>query len=159
MRPRPTCIAAEGVVDASPEAVFAFLADLENHWLLTDRFVEVLTLERPMGGGPASGGTVRMRGPLGLGRTVRTRVVEAMPARVIAGTASVGERTEAAVRWTLAPSPRGTRVRLEATVERVGRAEWVLLAAGGRRWLERRFNSILQTLGRRVPVGRQGSSE
>jgi uncharacterized protein YndB with AHSA1/START domain len=144
-------IAAERVVAASPQVVFAFLADLENHWLLTDRFVEVLTLERPPGGGPAHGGTVRMRGPLGLGRTVRTRVVEALPARVIAGTASVGERTEAHVRWTLTPSsPRGTRVRLEATVERVGRAESVLLAAGGRRWLERRFISILETLARRV---------
>jgi uncharacterized protein YndB with AHSA1/START domain len=152
-------VAAEGVVDASPEAVFAFLADLENHWLLTDRFVEVLTLERPQEGGPARGGTVRMRGPLGLGRTVRTRVVEAMPASVIAGTASVDERTEAAVRWTLTPSPEGTRVRLEATVARVGRADLVLLAMGGRRWLEHRFNSILQTLAQRVPPGRQESSE
>jgi hypothetical protein len=145
-------------VGASPPDVFLFLADLENHWLLVDRFVEVLTLERPPGGGPARGGTVRMRGPLGLGRTVRTRVVEATPAKVIAGTASVGERTEARVRWTLTPSPRGTRVRLEATVERVGRAEWVLLAAGGRRWLDRRFTSILQTLARRVPGDGQDSS-
>ena len=146
----PTRIAAEGLVDASPQVVFAFLADLENHWLLADRFIEVLTLERPPGGGPARGGTVRMRGPLGLGRTVRTRVVEAAPATVIAGTASVGARTEAHVRWTLTPSSRGTRVRLEASVERVGRAELVLLAIGGRRWLERRFTSILQTLARRV---------
>ena len=159
MKRRPTRIAAEGVVEAWPESVFAFLADLENHWLLTDRFVEVLTLERPQEGGPATGGTVRMRGPLGLGRTVRTRVVEAMPASVIAGTASVGKGTEAAVRWTLTPSPGGTRVRLEATVERVGHADSVLLAVGGRRWLEDRFNSILQTLARRVPAGRQESSE
>lgn len=158
MRRGPTSIAADGVVDASPQVVFDFLADLENHWLLTDRFVEVLTLERPPGGGPARGGTVRMRGPLGLGRTVRTRVVEAAPAKVIAGTASVGERTEARVRWTLTPSSRGTRVRLEATVERVGHAELVLLAAGGRRWLERRFTSILQTLARRVPSDAQESS-
>ena len=64
-----TRIAAERVVAAPPRAVFSFLADLENHWLLTDRFVEVLTLERPADGGPAHGGTVRMRGPFGLGRT------------------------------------------------------------------------------------------
>ena len=153
-----TRIAAESVVDASPQVVFAFLADLENHWLLTDRFVEVLTLERPPGGGPARGGTVRMRGPLGVGCTVRTRVVETAPATLIAGTASVGERTEARVRWTLTPAPRGTRVRLEATVDRVGPAESVLLVVGGRRWLERRFISILQTLARRVAAGRQDSS-
>jgi uncharacterized protein YndB with AHSA1/START domain len=142
-------IAAERVVAASPQVVFTFLADLENHWLLTDRFVEVLTLERPPGGGPARGGTVRMRGPLGLGRTVRTRVVEAAPVSAIAGTASVGH-TEALVRWTLTPESGETRVRLEATVERLGRADGVLLAVGGRRWLERRFISILETLARRV---------
>jgi hypothetical protein len=153
-----TRIAAEGVVAASPPVVFAFLADLENHWLLADRFVEVLTLERPPGGGPASGGTVRMRGPLGLGRTARTRVVETVPVTAIAGTASVGSRTEASVRWTLSPAARGTRVVLEATVERLGRAEAVLLAAGGRRWLQRRFASILQTLARRLPGGGQDSS-
>jgi uncharacterized protein YndB with AHSA1/START domain len=151
-------IAAERVVAASPQVVFAFLADLENHWLLTDRFIEVLTLERPPGDGPAKGGTVRMRGPLGLGRTVRTRVVEAVPARAIAGTASVGRRTEAHVRWTLTPESRGTRVRLDATIERLGRAERVLLAAGGRLWLERRFVSILQTLARRIPGAGQDSS-
>jgi hypothetical protein len=144
-------IAAERIAAASPPVVFAFLADLENHWLLADRFVEVLMLERPPGGGPACGGTVRMRGPLGLGRTARTRVVEAVPESAIAGTAFVGRRTEARVRWTLTPAPGGTRVRLEATVERLGRPEALLLAAGGRRWLQRRFVSILQTLARRVP--------
>jgi hypothetical protein len=147
----PTRIAAERVVVASPRAVFAFLADLENHWLLADRFVEVLTLERPDGGGPAHGGTVRMRGPLGLGRTARTRVVEMHPDSWLAGTASVGNGTEALVRWTLMPEREGTRVRLEATVQRAGRLESLLLAAGGRRWLEQRFASILETLGRRLP--------
>jgi uncharacterized protein YndB with AHSA1/START domain len=151
-------IAAERVVAASPEALFSFLADLENHWLLADRFVEVLTLERPPGGGPAHGGTVRMRGPLGLGRTARTRVVDAQPPRSMAGTASVGGGTEALVRWTLTPVPEGTRVRLEATVLRAARMEAALLAAGGRRWLKRRFGSILETLARRVPHAAQVSS-
>lgn len=146
-----TRIAAEGVVPASPQAVFAFLADLENHWLLADRFVEVLTLERPAEGGPANGGTVMMRGPLGLGRRVQTRVVETHADTSLAGTASLGRDTEALVCWTLTDESDGTRVRLEATVQRAGRLEAVLLAAGGRRWLQRRFASILQTLARRVP--------
>lgn len=85
-------VAAERVVAAPLPAVFDFLADLENHWLLTDRFVEVLTLERPAGGGPAHGGRVRIRGPLGIVRTAETRVAEAHPPRWIAGTASVGGR-------------------------------------------------------------------
>jgi uncharacterized protein YndB with AHSA1/START domain len=155
---RATRIAAERVVAASPPVVFAFLADLENHWLLADRFVEVLTLERPPGGGPASGGTVKMRGPLGLRRTARTRVVEADPPRRIAGSALMGGRTEALVRWTLNPVGEGTLVRLEATVERVAALEAFLLAAGGRRWLERRFASILETLAGRVAGDTQASS-
>jgi hypothetical protein len=145
-----TRIAAERVVAASPPVVFAFLADLESHWLLTDRFVEVLTLERPPGGGPAHGGTVRIRGPLWLGRTARTGVVERDPPRSIAGSAVVGTGTEALVRWTLDPVGERTLVRLEATIERVAGLERLLLAAGGRGWLERRFTSILETLERRV---------
>jgi hypothetical protein len=73
------------------------------------------------------------------------------PDTSLAGTAAVGNGTEALVRWTLTPESDGTRVRLEATVQRVGWLESVLLAAGGRRWLEQRFASILETLARRVP--------
>ena len=151
-------IAAERVVAASPAVVFAFLADLQNHWLLADRFVEVLTIERPPGGGPSHGGTVRMRGPLGLRRTARTRVVEAQAPASIAGTAAVGGGTEASVRWTLTPVRGSTRVRLEATVRRAAWLERMLLAMGGRRWLQRRFASILETLARRVGDAGQDSS-
>ena len=130
---------AERVVGASPQAVFAFLADLENHWLLADRFVEVLTLERPPDGGPARGGTVRMRGPLGLGRTARTRVVEAAPAR-----RCPARRRSAAHRGARALDARARRAGNAGAAGGDGRAcsgalEALLLAAGGRRWLERRF--------------------
>jgi hypothetical protein len=151
-------IAAERVVDAAPADVFGFLADLENHWLLADRFVEVLSLERPAGGGPARGGTVRMRGPLGIGRTARTRVDQAHPPNSMAGIASVGKRTEAHVLWTLTPVPEGTLVRLEATVARAGRGDALMLAAGGRRWLAHRFEAILATLAARVHAAGQLSS-
>jgi uncharacterized protein YndB with AHSA1/START domain len=151
-------VQAERVVAAPVPAVFDFLADLENHWLLTDRFVEVLTLERPAGGGPARGGRVRIRGPFGTSRTAETRVAEADPPRSIAGTASVGRRTEAQVRWTLAPEGQGTRVRLEAVVGRAGVLEAVLLAAGGHRWLGRRFDSILATLARRMGEAQASSA-
>jgi hypothetical protein len=154
--PPASRIAAERVVAAPPGDLFAFLVDLENHWLLADRFVEVGTLERPGRGAPAQGGTVRMRGPLGLGRTARTRVVRAEAPSFIEGTASVGRKTEARVRWTLRPAGAGTRVLLEANVVRAGGLESVLLRAGGRRWLERRFASILETLGRRVAAPGSG---
>jgi hypothetical protein len=142
-------IVAEREVAVPPDILFSFLADLENHWLLTDRFAEVLTLDRP-GGGPARGGSVRIRGPLGLGRTAHTRVVDAHPPTFLAGIARVGPRTQARVRWTLAPSGDGALVRLEATVERAAPLDRLLLAAGGRRWLEREFAAILVTLDRRV---------
>lgn len=158
MTARPTRIAAERVVAATPEALFAFLVDLENHWLLADRFVVVGTLERPAPGAPAQGGTVRMQGPLGLARTAHTRVVSSEAPRFIEGTAAVGRGTEALVRWSLTPAKEGTRVRLEATVVRAGRLESVLLLAGGRLWLERRFASILETLGRRVALPAQEPS-
>jgi hypothetical protein len=154
----PTRIAAERVVAATPEALFTFLVDLENHWLLANRFVVVGTLERPRPGAPAQGGTVRMRGPLGLARTARTRVVSSEAPSFIEGTAAVGRKTEALVRWTLTPATAGTLVRLQATVVRAGPLESVLLRVGGRSWLERRFASILATLGRRVARSAQESS-
>lgn len=151
MTRRATRIAAERVIPAMPADVYAFLVDLENHWLLADRFVDVLTIERPPGGGPATGGTVKIRGPLGVGRTAHTRVVEATLGESIAGTASVGPRTEARVHWTLVPAVEGTRVRLEATVVRATPVDAIVLAVGGRRWLEHRFGAILGTLARRLP--------
>jgi hypothetical protein len=148
--PGPARIAAERVVAAEPPDVFAFLADLENHWLLADRFVDVLSLERSPGDGRAHGGAVRLRGPLGLGRTVTTRLVDTRPHSSIAGTATVGRRTRADVDWRLSPVPGGTLVLLEATVRRATGIDSLLLAAGGRRWLEERFASILERLGRRL---------
>jgi hypothetical protein len=35
-------IAAARLVGAGPEAVFAFLSNLKSHWVLGDRFVELL---------------------------------------------------------------------------------------------------------------------
>ena len=71
-------VEAAALIPAAPEEVFAFLSDLGNHWRLADRFVEVVTLESSEVG-HADGGTVRVRGPLGLRRTATTR--PASPAR------------------------------------------------------------------------------
>ncbi len=143
-------VSAERDVTASAGSLFEYLADLEQHWQLVDRFIEVVSLERPPGGGPARGGVVRMRGPLGIGRVARTRVVEAESPTRLAGIAEVGSGTIARVSWALRPAGEGTRVQLEATVEHASPLDRALLAFGGRRWLERRFATILQTLERRV---------
>jgi uncharacterized protein YndB with AHSA1/START domain len=141
---------AERDIAASADTLFTYLADLEQHWQLAGPSIEVVSLERPSGRGPARGGVVCMRGPLGIRRAARTRVVEADPPTRLAGSAEVGSATLARVSWALRPDGERTRVRLEATVEHASSLDRALLALGGRRWLERRFAAILETLERRV---------
>ena len=141
---------AEREVAAPANALFDYLADLEQHWQLADRFIAVVSLERPADGEPAEGGVVRMCGPFRIWRAARTRVVEARRPTRLSGTAQVGRSTEARVSWTLSPTQDGTRVRLEAMVERASPIDRALLALGGRRWMQRRFADILETLEHRV---------
>jgi hypothetical protein len=142
-------VEAAALVPAPPEDVFAFLSDLRNHWRLADRFVEVLTLESS-GGGAADGGRVRVRGPLGIRRTVTTRVVAAREPRLMIGTAELASGTKARVSWTIAGRLGSSRVRLAADLERARRLDRLLLAAGGRWWLRRRFASTLERLAREL---------
>ncbi|HEX8074068.1 MAG TPA: SRPBCC family protein [Thermoleophilaceae bacterium] len=139
-------IEAAALVQAPPERVFEFLSDLRNHWRLADRFVEVVTLEAS-DGVHADGGTVRVRGPLGIGRTATTRVAAIRAPRLMIGTAELAGGTRARVSWTLAGRLGATRVRLAAEIERAGGLDRVLLAVGGRWWLRRLFESTLARLG------------
>ena len=149
-------IEAIALVAAPPEDVFAFLADLGNHWIVADRFVEVIDLHRP-GGIRAEGGEVRLRGPLGVRRTVTTRVVAAKAPRLLIGTAELGSGTRARVSWALAGHLESTRVRLAASVERAGALDRALLALGGRWWLRRRFAATLDGLVEEFAVRRRVS--
>src|SRR4051794_36189725 len=133
-------ISADGLVPAGREVVFAFLADLANHWDLADRWVEVVSLTPDH-----DGGRVRIRGPLGISRTVDTLVDQVQAPARLAGTASLG-RTRAQVRWELRPDPAGTRVRLSASVLEAGPLDRLVLAAGGRTWLRHRFTVTLARL-------------
>jgi uncharacterized protein YndB with AHSA1/START domain len=148
MPSREQPIEADGLVPADREDVFAYLADLANHWDLADRWVKVVSLTPTH-----NGGRVRLRGPLGLRRTVDTRVDEVEPPARIEGAAQLG-RTQAVVRWELRSEPRGTRVHLVATVVTAGPLDRLLLAAGGRAWLRRRFTVTLSRLAATL-AGRQ----
>lgn len=150
-------VEAAALVSAPPEEVFGFLADLENHWRVADRFVEVLELNRT-DGGPADGGMVRVRGPLGLRRTVTTRVVAARAPRLLIGTAEVRGGTRARVSWSLAGHLESTRVRLAVAVERAAPGDRLLLRLGGRRWLQRRFERTLENLANEVEGGQPPGS-
>lgn len=138
-----TEIVAARLVSVPPEAVFVFLSDLANHWWLATRFVEVVDLDPSVDG--HGGGRVRVRGPLGLRRTAVTRVEHMRASQLVVGSARVG-RTRARVSWTLEARGAGTWVRLAATVERASTLDRLLLRAGGRAWLERRFAGTLARL-------------
>ena len=125
-------------VDVPRDVLYARLADLRAHWKLAGPWVEPLELD-------ADGGVVRLRGPLGLTRTVRTRLLERVPGERLAGDATVG-RTRANISWTLESASPATTVTLRADVTHATPLDRLVLALGGRRWLERRFTETLEQL-------------
>ena len=136
MRHRP--LAAERLVDSRPAALFAFLSDLRRHWELLPGAVEVL-------GADEAGAVIRVHGPLGIRRTLRTRVTAMRAPHRLAGRAS-GPRTTALVSWSLTPDGERTRVRLAVELERASLRDRLLLAGGGAVWLRRRFAIALARL-------------
>lgn len=137
-------ISATRIVAADRGDVFAFLSDLENHWLIADRFVDVRDLEGPPGA--RTGGRVRIRGPLGVRRTAHTRVAFAHPVEAMGGSAQLGHTTSAEVRWLLRPQDAGTAVTLGATLRRAAPLDRLLLSVGGVAWMRRRFDGSLRAL-------------
>ncbi|MEA2448833.1 MAG: hypothetical protein QOG63_765 [Thermoleophilaceae bacterium] len=129
------------MVPAPAEDVFAFLSDLRNHWELTARSIRVVQLD-----GDRDGGVVRIRGPLGARRTVHTRVTATRSPRLIIGVAELPGGTRALVSWTLAGRIRTTRVRLTAEIEHATPLDRLLLAAGGRTYMQGVFARTLERL-------------
>ncbi|MFL5828023.1 MAG: SRPBCC domain-containing protein [Thermoleophilaceae bacterium] len=143
-----TTIQAAGRVQAPRASVFEFLSNLDNHWLLADRFVEVVSLD----GG--SGGRVRVRGPAGISRVADTTIDSVDPPHTISGTARVGEETTAGVSWQLEDDgDDGTHVRITATVLEASPGDRLLLTLGGQAWLERSFGRILDALEEQLSRG------
>src|SRR4051794_15948511 len=140
MRP----IEAQAVMHAPGDAVWGLLADLREHWLLADRWTEVLRID-------ADGGSIRLRGPLGLRRAVHVRVTGRIAPDALEGVALLGDATAAQVRWELAPvDAETTRVTLRATVLSAGPGDRLLLTLGARRWLRWRFAVTLRRLDERL---------
>jgi polyketide cyclase/dehydrase/lipid transport protein len=138
------------VIEAQPADAFGYLRDLENHWRIAGRVVEVMSLSGPPGS--RDGALLRVHGPCGLRRTVRTRITELNPPASIVGLAEAGGRTRARVSWHLEPAAEGTRVTLRIVVGEVAGADRLLLAVGGRRWLQRRLRFVLRALDQ-APTG------
>ena len=100
-----------------------------------------------------TGGEVRMRGPLGISRVARTRVVKTVASTTLHGAAELGRRTHASVRWDIAPRNGGSDVTFSAFVDHASLVDRVLLALGGRWWLARVFARAVERLG--VVIGAQ----
>jgi hypothetical protein len=129
------------VMSAPAHVVYAFLARLPNHGLITGRR---LRLESVTADGRSA--RIAMRGPLGIRRTARTHVTDLHPPRGFGGTAAVGRRTEAYVHWTIERAGTGSLVTLTATIFRAGAFDRLLLTLGGRRWLAHSFDRALALL-------------
>ncbi|HEX8207592.1 MAG TPA: SRPBCC family protein [Solirubrobacteraceae bacterium] len=123
-------VSHDSLVAAPPDEVFAYLADFPRHWNLLPGVVDVVEADD-------TGALLRLHGPLGVRRTVRTRVTRAHPPLELAGRARTADGSVAVVRWALSPVGGQTRVRLSAEVERTSKLDRALLAMGGERWLDR----------------------
>jgi len=134
---------ASAEVRAPAEEVYAFLADLGNHWRLASRWIEVVTLDRA--GERADRATVRLSGPLGLARTVQTRVDSVTPPAAIRGYGTSGS-TEADVSWALAAVAEATRVSVEVRLMRASLADRAIWLCFGRVWLARRLQLTVSGL-------------
>jgi hypothetical protein len=152
---RMTRVAASSVVAAGPGMVFAFLVEPHNHRLLTGPKVRLLEIaEHPSG---RIQGTVLIRGPLGIRRRARTRVLTAQDPECLSGVAELGDRTTVWVSWDLqASGSRDTEVILSAVASSLGSLDRILLFAGGKRWLRRLFAETLELLAAQMAVSRSG---
>jgi len=137
-------ISARGHVRERPQAVYARLADLDEHRHLVDAGMRILALDGPAG--RRSGGLVELRGPAGLRRVARTRVKGAEPGRRLWGTATTTDGTEAELEWRLHPHEAGTEVEIELRLRSQSPRDRLLLRMGGERWLRQRLAAAIARL-------------
>ncbi|MCW2990220.1 MAG: hypothetical protein JWM73_814 [Solirubrobacterales bacterium] len=132
-------IAARRHVSRPRQELYEQLADLRGHWQLAGRWVEPIELRD-------DGGVVRVRGPLGLHRTIRTTLTELRAPECVAGEAVIGA-TRAEIQWLLDDDGTGTVVTLRADVVEAGALDRAMLALGGAWWMRTRFAATLERLG------------
>jgi hypothetical protein len=101
----------------------------------------------------SQGGRVRVKGPLGLSRVARTSVVATERPRLLRGRAEIGRGTVGSVRWEIASVDKGSRVSFSADVDRASVLDRIVLACGGRWWLDRIVHRALARLGTSISTG------
>ena len=130
-------------VAAGAEALSDFLANLDNHWALCEEMVDITSSQGPAG--QADEASLTLRGPLGITRSARTRLLGASLDKVW-GRAQLGNGTQARVTWRFAPARGTTAVELELEL-RDARLFDRLLFALLRPWITSRLARALGRLG------------
>jgi hypothetical protein len=110
MSNQPRAIRVTRPVAAGAPALSDFLANLDNHWDLCDDAVEITSLGDPVD--RPSEALLMLRGPLGIRRAARTRLLGAT-AKKVWGRAQLGNGTQARVTWRFAPTRGTTEVEVE----------------------------------------------
>jgi uncharacterized protein YndB with AHSA1/START domain len=154
-------VRAARTIAAAPEEIFAFLAEPDRHWQLLGRRLE------PLRAYDGERSQVRLRGPLGIRRTLWIRLaVERPPHELVGRVEAGGGATIGTVRWVVEPAavadapapgdatPSATSpasdVTLTARTDLSGWLDRLLLAAGGAHWLRRSLALTLAALEQRV---------
>ena len=140
-------ISARRRIPAGAADTFAFLAAPATHQRLQVRGIVMLSLGGDAAGDGLNWGAVALRGPLGLRWAIHLRVALRQSPTRLAGGALADSGTAAHVSWTLREQPdRTTIVELTAVLGPIAHRDRVLLAAGGRLWIRRRFAAALRRL-------------
>jgi hypothetical protein len=142
-------------IPAPRERIFDFLCFLEHHWeLIADRVV-------PLGVANGERSRTRLRGPLGLRRTLRTQLTFARSPDSMVGSVEAGRRTRGTVRWSIQRLDVGSWVEVTGHADTLGPFDRLLWVCGGRRWLARSLELALEALEERMrqppPVDAPGS--
>lgn len=139
-------VRATRTIAAPPAEIFAFLADPDRHWQLLGRRLE------PLRAYDGERSQVRLRGPLGIHRTLWIRLAAEHPPHELTGRVEAGGGTTiGTVRWALRPAgPATSHVELTARTDVAGPFDRLLLLCGGGRWLGRSLAVALAALDERM---------
>jgi hypothetical protein len=165
-------VRATRTIPAPPERIFAFLEAPDRHWELLGRRLE------PLRSYDGRRSQARLRGPLGIRRTLWIELATIRPPAELTGRVTAGgDRTVGTVLWVIRPAPRGeaagrgatdgaavaatstdggspadagSTVELTARTDVVGPLDRMLLVCGGALWLRQSLEHVLVQLDRQV---------
>lgn len=130
-------------IPGAPERIFRFLESLDHHLDLIDERVDRVASD------PA-GARVRLRGPLGVRRTIGITLIYAdSPDTVVTSVQSEGG-TRGAIRWSIQHSDGGSWVQVVGHAGSLAPLDRLLVRLGARRWLTRSLELVLERLDQRM---------